>query len=133
MINFFKNLKESDWGVYVTKKWRVQDVLSHLIGWERECARELQKVFEIGDEPWFMQTDNYSDFNEKVYQEFKDYSPETLISELERWQFELEKNIQTIGEEKIRQRPHIDWVFDEGGEPHFEHHLKQMKRVLQQE
>lgn len=130
IVAFFKNLKESDWDVPVTKKWRVKDVLSHLIGWERECARELLKVFETGNEPWFMLADNYDDFNEKIRQEFKDYSPEALISEFEKWRNTLEKNIRMIGEDRVRQRPHMDWVFDEGGEPHFEHHLNQIKKAL---
>ncbi|OGG39051.1 hypothetical protein A2116_02115 [Candidatus Jorgensenbacteria bacterium GWA1_49_17] len=130
VATFFGNLKDSDWDVPVTKKWRVKDVLSHLIGWERECARELLKVFETGNEPWFMLADNYDDFNEKIRQEFKDYSPEALISEFEKWRNTLEKNIRMIGEDRVRQRPHMDWVFDEGGEPHFEHHLNQIKKAL---
>ncbi|NQS90058.1 ClbS/DfsB family four-helix bundle protein [Patescibacteria group bacterium] len=130
ILTFFKNLKESDWDMLVTKKWRVKDVLSHLVGWEREVAQELVKVFATGNGPWFMLTDNYAEFNQKIYQEFKNYSPETLLSELEKWQDELEKSIQEIGEDKIRRQPHTDWVFDEGDEPHFEHHIKQIKVVL---
>lgn len=130
IIAFFRNIKESDWDVPVTKKWRVKDVLSHLVGWEREVARELPKVFETGDEPWFMLTDDYAEFNEKIYREFKNYSPGTLLSELEKWQNGLENSIQEIGEDKIRQRPHMDWVFDEGDEPHFEHHVKQVIEAL---
>ncbi|MCX6784369.1 MAG: hypothetical protein NTV81_00285, partial [Candidatus Komeilibacteria bacterium] len=56
--------------------------------------------------------------------------PSQLIDELKKWEEELEKNIQTIGEEKIRQRNDLGWVFDEGGDPHFEHHLKQIKKSL---
>ncbi|MCX6813255.1 MAG: hypothetical protein NTV77_02075 [Candidatus Azambacteria bacterium] len=130
IITFFRDIKESDWDVPITKKWRVKDVLSHLVGWERECAQELPKVFETGNEPWFMLTDDYDDFNERIFQEFKNCSSEALISELEKWQGALEKEIQTIGEERIRQRPHMDWVFDEGDEPHFEHHIKQIKKAL---
>ena len=77
-----------------------------------------------------MLADNYDDFNEKIRQEFKDYSPEALISEFEKWRNTLEKNIRMIGEDRVRQRPHMDWVFDEGGEPHFEHHLNQIKKAL---
>ncbi|MBI4117132.1 MAG: ClbS/DfsB family four-helix bundle protein [Parcubacteria group bacterium] len=133
ILTFFKSLKESDWKVPVTKKWQVKDVLSHLIGWERECTRELVKVFETGNEPWFMLTDDYSEFNEKIYQEFKNHSPEALMSELKKWQIVLENSIQKIGENKIRQRPHMDWVFDKGDEPHFEHHLKQIRETLEGE
>ncbi len=132
-ITFFKTLKESDWEVSVTKKWRVKDVLSHLIGWERECAQELLKVFETGHEPWFMLTDKYNDFNEKVYQEFKNYSHKTLLSELEKWQSRLEAEIKAIGEKKIRERSNTDWVFDEGGKPHFEHHIKQIQDTLKKD
>ncbi|MFH0852521.1 MAG: hypothetical protein V1845_02880 [bacterium] len=129
-ITFFKTLKESDWKVSVTKKWQVKDVLSHLVGWERECANELEKVFETGKEPWFMSTDNYDKFNDRIYREFENYSPVALISELEKWQVILEDNIQKFGENKIRQRPHMSWVFDEGDEPHFEHHINQVKDAL---
>jgi len=130
--DFFKNLKESDWRIPVTKKWKVKDVLSHLIGWERECAKELVKVFETRSKPWFMATDNYDEFNEKIYQEFKDYSPRVLISELEKWQGILEDGIKKFGEDKIRQMSDMGWVFDEGDDPHFEHHLSQIKKALKE-
>jgi hypothetical protein len=129
-ITFFKTLKESDWKVPVTKKWQVKDVLSHLVGWKRECTNVLEKVFEIGNEPWFMSTDNYDKFNDRIYREFENYSPDALISELEKWQEILEANIQKFGENKIRLRLHMNWVFDEGDEPHFEHHVNQVKNAL---
>lgn len=128
---FFKNLKESDWDIPVTKKWRVKDVASHLIGWERECAKELVKVFETGNEPWFVLNDNYDEFNERTCREFKDYSPKALISELEKWHGILDDEIKKIGEDKIKQRPNMDWVFDEGDESHFEHHIKQIKNAIE--
>lgn len=129
-ITFFRALKESDWKVPVTKKWQVKDVLSHLIGWERECAKELEKVFETEREPWFMSMDNYDKFNDRIYREFENYSPKVLISELEKWQEILEDNIQKFGEDKIRLRPHMSWVFDEGDKSHFERHINQVKDAL---
>ena len=129
IIIFFRNLNKSDWGVLATKKWRVKDILSHLVGWEREVSQELVKVFETGNEPWFISINDYTNFNEKIYQEFKNYSPEVLLSELEKWQNELEKNIQKIGEGKIRQH-RWNWVFDEGEDSHFKHHIKQVKEAL---
>jgi len=128
-IFFFKNLKDSDWKVFATKKWRVKDVLSHLAGWEREVSQELVEVFKTGNEPWFMLTNDYTKFNEKIYQEFKNYSPKALLSELEKWQKKLEKNIQKIGERKIREH-RWNWVFDEGDNSHFKHHIKQVKKAL---
>ncbi|MFA4941290.1 MAG: hypothetical protein WC582_01670 [Patescibacteria group bacterium] len=129
IVSFFKNLKDSDWDIFATKKWRIKDELSHLVGWERECAQELVKVFKTGNEPWFTLTDDYTKFNEKIYQEFKNYSPTVLLSELEKWEKKLEKNIQKIGEDKIRER-NWDWVFDEGENSHFGHHIEQIKEAL---
>ncbi|MCX6785073.1 MAG: hypothetical protein NTV81_04060 [Candidatus Komeilibacteria bacterium] len=57
-INFFKNLKPSDWDVLATKKWRVKDVLAHLVGWEREVAKALVRVFEAEEKPWFVLIEN---------------------------------------------------------------------------
>ncbi|MFH1473205.1 MAG: ClbS/DfsB family four-helix bundle protein [bacterium] len=129
-ITFFKNLKESDWIIPVTEKLSVKDVFSHLVGWEREVAQELVKTFETGNEPWFMSVDNFDEFNEKIYQEFKNTPPPELLLEMNRWQKKLENAILKIGEDKIRQRSHVDWVFDDGDEPHFEHHKKQVENVL---
>jgi hypothetical protein len=130
IVIFFKNLKDSDWDIAVTNKWRVKDILSHLVGWEREVCRGLADVFKNGDNPWFMKIGDYAEFNEKIYQEFKDYSFENLLLELEKWQDEFDKIIKKIGEDKIRKQPDTDWVFDEGGDSHFEHHINQIKKVL---
>lgn len=129
-VEFFRNLGPEDWGKKVTEKWIVKDVLSHLAGWQREVAVELKKTFENGEEPWFMKTDDYADFNGKIYEEFKDYSPEDLIKELGKWTAALDEEIERMGEDKIRQKGDMSWVFDEGDDPHFEHHINQIKKVL---
>lgn len=131
MLDFFTGLKESDWHLQVTDEWAVKDVLSHLIGWEREVVTGLKTVFKTGETPWFMLTRDYKDFNEKIYRTFKDSEPEILLSEFKRWREALVRTVEEIGEEKIRSRPHMKWVFDEGGEPHFAHHIKQIKKALQ--
>lgn len=129
-IEFFKSLKEGDWDKKISEKRTVKDVLGHLVGWEREVANELNSVFEKGNEPWFMLTDKYDEFNEKIYREFKNYSPKDLIKELEKWEGVLNEEIIKFGEEKIRQKGNLEWVFDEGKEPHFEHHIRQIEKAL---
>lgn len=129
-ITFFRSLKPDDWSQKVTEKWTVKDVLSHLVGWEREVAIELKNIFENGEEPWFIKTDDYSEFNEKIYKEFQNNSPKELLIALEKWQRTTEKEIQDIGEAKIRQHKDVSWVFDEGDEPHIEHHINQIKKAL---
>ncbi|MGE5298224.1 MAG: maleylpyruvate isomerase N-terminal domain-containing protein [Acidobacteriaceae bacterium] len=130
IISFFKSLKPEDWAKKTSEKWTVKDVLAHLVGWEREVATTLPKSWETKTEPWFMATGNYQDFNQRVYKEFKDYPPEKLLAELEKWEEILKTEIEKIGADKIRQRPHMSWVFDEGDEPHFGHHVQQVINVL---
>jgi len=132
IIKFFKSLTLEDWSKKVTDKWTVKDVLSHLVGWDREVVIELKNTFGKEKEPWFMATDDYTEFNDKIYDEFKNSSPEELLIEFEKWEKAWEQEIKNIGENKIRQKEHMGWVFDEdvGDEPHFEHHVNQVKKVL---
>ncbi len=131
-IEFFNNLKEKDFYISVSKKWKVKDVLSHLVGWEREVLFEILNVFEKGNNPWFLLTDDYNKFNDKIYEEFKNYSPKKLIKELDKWNKEIEKAIKNIGEEKIKKSIHSSWIFDKdrGGNSHFKEHIKQIKKIL---
>lgn len=126
-INFFKNIKDLDWNIFVNKKWKVKDVLAHLVGWEREVTKELLNVFEKERKAWFVLTDDYSKFNNEIYKEFKNYSPKNLLTEYIKWEDILSKNIKKMGEEKIRKRKDMTWVFDEGENSHFEYHIKQVK------
>ena len=132
VITFFKSLKLEDWNKRVTQKWTVKDVLSHLVGWSREVVIELRNTLGKEIEPWFMKTDDYTEFNEKIYNEFKNKLPEELLTEFTKWEKDWENEIKNIGEDKIRQRKNTDWVFDdgEGGESHFEHHINQVKKAL---
>lgn len=129
-ISFFKNLKSDDWDKPVTRLWKVKDVLSHLVGWEREVAEKLPIAWENGEDPWFMDTDNYDDFNAQIYEEYKDFSPSQLLAELKEWQDVLNEEIDKIGEDEVRQSNYSEWVFDEGREPHSEHHIKQIRFAL---
>jgi len=129
-LEYFKNLKPEDWDKPVTEKWRVKDVLSHLVGWEREVAVELPKYFETKVNPWFMETDDYSDFNRRIQGEFSGHSPEALLAELAKWGKVRDTEIERLGEANIRKMPHMDWIFDEGAEPHFDHHIAQVRSAL---
>lgn len=129
LINFFTNLKDSDWDILVTSKWRVKDVLAHLVGWEQECVKELPKAFK-GNCPWFMTTENFDNFNNEIYQAFVNYPKNKLIDEFIKVAKKLDEIIKEIGEENIRKREDLHWVFDEGGSSHFEHHLKQIQTAL---
>ena len=101
-------------------------------GWDREVVIELRNTFEKETEPWFMKIDDYTEFNNKICNEFKDKSPGELLTAFEKWEKSWRDEIKNIGEDKIRQRKNMDWVFDKGkdGESHFEHHINQIKKAL---
>ncbi len=86
----------------MTDLWTVKDVLAHLVGWEREVALEFKKMWGTDIEPWFTITDDYNDFKRKIYEEFKNFTPEELLLELEKWQAVVAKEIDRVGEDKIR-------------------------------
>jgi hypothetical protein len=130
IISLCEKLKPEDWDKPATSKWRVKDVISHLAGWEREVAMEFKRTWPIKAEPWFMRTDFYDDFNAKICEEFRDYSPAELMGELKKWQSVVEKEIKEVGEDVIRRRPNMSWLFDEGDEPHFAHHIRQIEEAL---
>ena len=132
IIIFFKNLKKSDWQAPVTYEWQVKDVLSHLVGWERETAKELVKVVKTGNEPWFKRREDFGAINKKIYREFKNYSPAALISELKKWQNTLSKEIKAIDRKRLKELSHINinQEFNKGVKLHYKHHLKQIKEAL---
>ncbi|OGN01192.1 MAG: hypothetical protein A3I26_03725 [Candidatus Yanofskybacteria bacterium RIFCSPLOWO2_02_FULL_43_10] len=51
IIKFFRSLNPDDWSKKVTERWTVKDVLSHLIGWDREVVIELRNTFQKETEP----------------------------------------------------------------------------------
>ncbi len=136
-LNYCKQLQPEDWSKMVNEKWTVKDVVAHLAAWEKECARELGKAWTTREKPWFLKTDNWDDFNERSYNFYKDYSPEQLLDEWEKWQKELSKEIEKIGEGELKQDPDMfSWAFDvwatdEDNNPsHVDYHWKKVKKVL---
>lgn len=129
-IDFLKKLKPEDWEKPVTDKWSVKDVVAHLVGWEKESVRELKRIWGTDQVAWFVKDTNYKDFNDKTVAEFSHYSPNELFGEWEKWQAELDSLVEKIGEDKIRQAPDMDWVFDEGEDGHCLYHYKQIENCL---
>jgi hypothetical protein len=48
-IKFFSKLSPESWNAQVTEKWKVEDVFSHLLGWEREVALTLPESQKSGE------------------------------------------------------------------------------------
>lgn len=130
-LDFFKSLKPEDWDKPVTEKWKVKDVLSHLVGWNKEVLRDFREVLKTGEEPWFATTEDYGEFNDKIFEEYKNESPEQLLSQMERWERELGEEIEKAGEAELRKRPDMEWLFDEGEDSHSAHHIAQVKKALE--
>ena len=103
-----------------------------MVGWEKEVVKELKRIWETGERAWFLEKDDYDEFNKKSVEFYKNYSPEKLISEWEMWQKALAEEIKSIGGENIRKRPYMKWVFDEGENSHHGHHYEQIKKVIEE-
>ena len=101
-IPFLKSLKSSDWERMVTTKWDVKDVVAHLIGWEKEDANSIERVWRSKEITWFYATDNFDAFNTRSISFYKGYTPRQLIAEWEHWRAEVQKCVAQSGEENLR-------------------------------
>jgi hypothetical protein len=130
-IDYLKQLKAEDWNKMATEKWTVKDVVAHMVGWEKDDPETIKKIWKTRQAPWFMKTDDYDNFNQKAVEFYKNYTPSQLIEEFEKWQNVTQKQIDLIGEEKLRAYPELfGWLFDETDNSHCNHHLRQIKNVL---
>jgi hypothetical protein len=75
-----------------------------------------------------MKTDNYQEFNDRIFNEFKDMIPEELLEEMTKWCGSLEEKVNEIGADKIREGSDAGWALNESDDPHFEHHINQVKK-----
>lgn len=130
-ISYLKTLKPEDWQKPVTDKWTVRDVVAHMVGWEKGDPDAISKAWETKQPPWWMTTDDYDKFNQQNVEYYKDFTSEQLISEWQKWQAHIDKEVAKIGEAKLRARPDLfSWVFDEGEDSHYNHHFKQIREAL---
>lgn len=133
-VSYLKILKPEDWNKQVTSQWTVKDVVAHMIGWEKADPDIIRKTWETKEKPWWLKADNYDEFNQKSVEFYKDYTPEQLIAEWERWQQHVEQEIKKIGEDKLRSRPDLfGWLFEVGERSHYQHHLNQINKVVEKQ
>ena len=130
-FDLLESLRFDEWDVMVNRDWTVKDVVSHLVAWEEEAAVCLRDSWQTKEKPWFMNTDDYDEFNCAAVNKYRNYKPKDLI---ERWKFVLkvlDSEIYDIGVSNLRRYPELfEWVFDEEDESHYLEHLEQIKRVL---
>ncbi len=129
-IEFLKTLRLEDWNKKVTDEWTVRDVVAHMVGWEKESANVIKSIWDNKEKPWFIETENYGGFNKKSVDYYKSYKSEELIKEWEKWQEKVDKEIDQIGEDKLKDCPDLfSWLFEEGEGSHYSKHYKQIKEV----
>lgn len=122
-----KNLKEKDWEIMITDKWDVKDVLAHLVGWIEEVVKVLSEAWEIKKMPWFINTNDYNKFNEKVVLKYKDLSPQELLAKYKKLEIELNIIVAQIGTEKIKADKRFVWAIDNS---HELAHLREIYRNI---
>ncbi len=125
-IEYLEKLEDKDWRVMVNSKWTVKDAVSHLVGWEDECAKVLKQSLKTEKKPWFLEDENYDEFNRKNIEKYKSYTPKEL---LEKWKHLAKVTEEVIknagGEERLLKEK--EWLFDDS---HYLEHWEQIKRAL---
>lgn len=130
-ISLLKSLKPEDWDKKVNDERTVKDVVAHMIGWEKEDTRIIRKTWQTKEIPWFYKTEDYDEFNKKHIEFYKDYTSNQLIEEFEKYQGEVQKEIDKIGADNLRKYPQLfGWLFEEDEGCHYAIHLKEIKDVV---
>lgn len=123
-----KSLRQKDWEIMITNKWNVKDVFAHLIGWLEEVIKVLPEAWKEKKMPWFMNTNDYSEFNDKAVKKYNDLSPQELLEKYEGLEKELNRVIKQIGKENIKADKRFIWAIDDS---HELTHLKEIyKKIL---
>ena len=131
-LEYCQNLKPEDWGVRINDSWTVKDLVAHMVGWEKGFIEIIEALVNHRDRPWFMSEDQWSRYNEKSVREYKEHGPSELLLEWEKWQKELKETTVRFGESNLRKYPElVEWVFDTSENSHYNHHLRQIKEVLE--
>lgn len=131
-IAYLKTLQPEDWDKKVNKNWTVKDVVAHMVGWEKGDVDVIRTAWETKQAPWFMNTDDYDEFNRKAVEYYKDYSSNELIEEWEKWQQRVQDEIDSIGEDNLRSRMDLfGWLFKTGDGSHYDEHYKQIKTTVE--
>lgn len=132
--DFFKlleNLNEGDWNIKVNNGWTIKEVISHLVGWEKEAVKVLDEEWKTKKKPWFLETEDFANFNKQSIENYRDYSPKKLMDKWKKWQRLLDEKIDEIGEKNLRKESELfEWVFDEGEDNHYLVHYKQIQQAL---
>lgn len=126
----FDKLTPEEWQIKVDDKWTVKDVVAHLIGWSKVVAESLPEAWSTGEQPWFMESEKYDEFNKQNIENYRDFTPEELNQEWGKWEMQTDEEIKKIGARKIRRRKGFEWVLDEGEDSHYLEHMKQIVAAI---
>jgi len=125
-IKYLERLSDRDWNIKVNDKWTVKDVVSHLVWWEEECAKVLIDSLKTDERPWFLEDQDYSEFNRQNVEKYKNYSPKNLLDKYKHFAKVTEKVIRDAGgEENLLKEK--EWLFDDS---HYIEHWEQIKKAL---
>jgi hypothetical protein len=127
----FKNLKPADWKKKVDADWTVKDVISHLVGWERESVLQLPKIWITKRKPWFLETDNYDEFNRRSIEQFSKLSTVELLQEWKYWSEKFLHELNQIPEAQLEEYAELyDWAIESGEDSHYAYHIRQIRDAI---
>lgn len=135
-LSYLKTLKPEEWNLQVTDRWKVRDVVAHMVGWEKGDPKAIRQAWETKEAPWWIKVKGHDTFNKQNVELYENYSPEQLIAEWEKWQQLVQQEIDRIGVKKLRSRPDLfGWLFEgesvQKDSEHYQHHFQQIRDAVE--
>ena len=128
-LELLADLDDKDWDLRVNSGLTIKEMVSQLIGWEEEYAVCLMDSWQSGEEPWFLKTEDYSEFNDKAVKKYNQYTLKGLIERLKFVTLVFDSEIEDIGIGRLKVKGKLfDWFFDDS---HYEKYSIELKKVLQ--
>ncbi len=109
-------------------KWSIKDVLAHIIGWDEECTRAIQKAIDEEQKPGFLdwKKEDMDAFNRKQVQERKQRTFKELVEELKQTEGEWNRQTGRLTDEEIDRHPGWwKWMEDAG------HDIQHAKQIME--
>jgi hypothetical protein len=115
-------------------EWSIKDALAHLIWWEQYSMGNIRRALESGVSPQWMDYDQETATNARVFEENRDRSLADVLDELNQSYTQLLALTQELSEADLTDPQRFPWmngkplwqyIANEGFDEHYHEHLTQ--------
>ena len=131
IILYLKTLPYDSWGLSVTLKWTLKDVVAHMIGWTELDVESLERIHETEILPWRKKGFDVNKYNAQSVERYSKIKPDELLDIWIKLLDRRGEQIKSIGKDNIKKDKELFYyLFEEGNSKHTLHHYQQMKKAL---